>query len=954
MTLQNISAPVLALLLVLSLSVPSVMPIVAFAQEVQQTAQPDVGETGESGEPGTDGGVQTPPEEGDGSGGASSDTPTTVNTGDATSGTDAGNTTNTNIVTTEPDWSHPETLTGWAKWKYYMCEKYPEGHYKRPRNCPVIQTVVTTDNDAVIDAAATSTATTGENTVEGGDGGAVINTGDATAFGNAINVANSNIINSSGMLLFLNLLFGQAFDMRTLDLNYFFGGSNAVAGCSLTGCGSDLVVNADNTAVVTNSLVVRAVTGDNEGTATGDVQVNTGNAYAAGNAVNLINTNIIDSNYLLVTLNSFGDMASDLILPGADFFSKLLALQQQMAGGLTVNANNTATVTDSTAATADSGANAASTEEGNATIDSGNAISSATAINQVNTNLVGGTQIFMLFRVWGDWSGSIQGLPEGMMWEETPFGIVLKNSDGTPASTGALKGACTLACGSDLTVNATNTATLGNNVNVFALTGDNRAYSASGTAGIATGNAFAAANSVNMVNTNLIGQNWMFMIFNIFGNFSGNIAFGRPDLWVGASAETTNPTLPGSPVTYHFTVSNKGDSDATHVRLKAKFDKALLRFSDGSATEEGMYWDLGTIRRGETREFTYRATAGRLPDGVSAAVPMEATVVSNESDNNTVDNTEKIDLVISNPSTIVSRGVTAGGYEPKISIQKSANVTATTTPALVDYTVIVKNDGGDAYNVNIIDTLRGPEGRFIGDQRWNLGRVKPNEEIKITYTVKFGRTIKPGTYTNTIRLTGMKNLSIGMEDMVTTHSIDILPPGEVLGAAAAVPEPKVCTPYLTEFIRPGVANSALQVQKLQVFLKEKEGETGLEATGEYDASTIEAVKRFQMKHRDRILTPWGKTAPTAAVYLTTQKTINEIQCNGSVDFSLKPDQLQEIGSFKAAPKPVSKAVSPKRTSSVAAVTPVVPIISITPDVAPVSATDIIQKSFKNLSSWFQR
>ena len=51
-------------------------------------------------------------------------------------------------------------------------------------------------------------ALTGENNADGGEGLATVVTGDAVATANVINVINTNIFNSEGLILFLNQLFG--------------------------------------------------------------------------------------------------------------------------------------------------------------------------------------------------------------------------------------------------------------------------------------------------------------------------------------------------------------------------------------------------------------------------------------------------------------------------------------------------------------------------------------------------------------------------------------------------------------------------------------------------------------------------------------------------------------------------------------------------------------------------
>ena len=60
-------------------------------------------------------------------------------------------------------------------------------------------------------------------------------------------------------------------------------------------------------------------------------------------------------------------------------------------------------------------------------------------------------------------------------------------------------------------------------------------------ASINTGNANAVTNLINILNSNVSDTNWLLGMINIFGNWQGDLAFGRPDLWVGASVRTDRP-----------------------------------------------------------------------------------------------------------------------------------------------------------------------------------------------------------------------------------------------------------------------------------------------------------------------------------------------------------------------------------------------------------------------------
>ncbi len=82
--------------------------------------------------------------------------------------------------------------------------------------------------------------------------------------------------------------------------------------------------------------------------------------------------------------------------------------------------------------------------------------------------------------------------------------------------------------------------------------------------------------------------------------------------------------------------------------------------------------------------------------------------------------------------------------------------------------------------------------------------------------------------------------------------------------------------YLTEYINYGAENNPEEVERLQVFLNEYLHED-IPVTGYYGDMTLELVNRFQMKHANEILAPWGITEPTGYVYKTTRRKINDIK-----------------------------------------------------------------------------
>lgn len=679
-----------------------------------------------------------------------------VITGDATGSADVQNTVNENVIAPPADTATASTLSA------------------------------STTNDAVIGTDSSTTAETGGNGSTGG-GGAAVSSGDALASANVINVANTNIFDSEGLLLFLTQLFGSAPDLRTLDLSYFFGSGTTT--CTFVSCGASNTANVidTNAATITNEILVRANTGGNDASSTiGDASVGSGNAYAAANLVNLVNSNIIDSKYLLVSFTNFGDLYGDITLPDADFFRSLFAQGAAFSGdanAASLATDNAVSIGGTTTAQAQSGDNLASTTA-TSTVSTGPAYAAASTFTQANTTAVGGTSVYLLFRVWGDWTGSVQGLPDGLSWQQTPSGIVISGEN-------AGAGPATLLGGSSnaLAATTTNAASLTNNVHVYALTGSNRATSESGAASVTSGAAYAAANVVNMVNTTILGRNWIFAIFNIFGDWHGNISFGKPDLWLGASAEAASLVQPGNEVTYRFTLANKGDADATDAKLSLAYDPRGLTFlegTDGAEASDGLRTiALGTLRRGETRDITLRATMHKiLRDGVSP-VSLEATLTSAQTDNDPADNTDSLTVPVGDPPPLVG-GIGPGRWaiDPKVTVEKKGSVRATVGSTTVDYTVTVRNaeDAGPAFLGTLSDELVGPDGEKVFARTWKLGTIEPGDELRLTYTVALGSSTPLGSYSGTALVKARKKnpvdlYAVDMPAVDASSTLDVVPRG---------------------------------------------------------------------------------------------------------------------------------------------------------------------------------
>src|SRR3989344_3123709 len=548
-------------------------------------------------------------------------------------------------------------------------------------------TTIDLGNTLNASSTATSTAETGDNAANDPDG-VLIDTGRADAFGYLISLFNVAVTNSHGSILFLRNPLGSALDFtqRIMDIfSNITGGTNGA--CSFLGCSlADAAFN-----IFTDNAV---------------------------GIVNFGNLHIVDSRYLVILMNNAGNLNCNILLPEGDFF-KRLSSGAALPRGSSLDVSNTADIANNATTTAETGANGA-TGENSATIDTGNANAQTSALNFVNQ--IGSPMCFIV-TVGGAWNGDVIQLPEGFSREETSFGEIICGAGGGEDRSSARE---------NFHASTTNYARGLNNAIVEATSGNNTAEGFD--AAIRTGNASAFLQILNVVNQTIIGQDWIFALFTVSGDWNGNLVFG---------------TVPGE------------------------------------------------------------------PDVLEQLIEQYVTA---------------------------HQGGAQGGYEPDITFTKNASVLKTTSPATVDYEIIVDNKGGPARQVVVEDTLTAPDGRTLGNPRWNLGPLAQNEKVTITYTVQFDGELAPGYYANTAVMGGQKNMAIGLDSMTASDVVEILPRGEVLGVAAA-PQ---CEPLLTKYIRPGRPNNPAQVQLLQSFLNSSEGEE-LEPTGIYDAATIAAVNRFQMK-----------------------------------------------------------------------------------------------------------
>lgn len=283
-------------------------------------------------------------------------------------------------------------------------------------------------------------------------------------------------------------------------------------------CEGDVEVETNNQADVDADTTADANTGINDQTDTqGDATMTTGDAGAGATTDNTVNTNVT----LLDTDAGSNTLADSLEASGSA--EEATASAEAESNGSTletsVTNSNQADVDSDTLAAANTGENQQTNTGGNTLMSTGDATASANSLNIVNTNITSSNIQFLLLDIYAE--------NADINLYEAWINLNLEDIEFDE------NGVFNLANGVDLrimTVENESSATLIADTVAVANTGGNLQNSTGGDVSMTTGEAWAIANSVAFVNTNIIGTNILFGIINIFGSFSGNLILPNPSL----------------------------------------------------------------------------------------------------------------------------------------------------------------------------------------------------------------------------------------------------------------------------------------------------------------------------------------------------------------------------------------------------------------------------------------
>jgi len=192
--------------------------------------------------------------------------------------------------------------------------------------------VFSNNNSASVTDTVQTNANTGYDSQSGNKGDNSIQTGNATAQSNDFTLANLNVQKNNWFFLMVNRLgswTGQIIGWTTSSSSesqiqpsqiYQFGlnpSSSIVDNSSNEE--SNLTFQNENKAKVTNNIQTTADTGNNSaGNNQGDSNIQTGNALAAANVLNLINLNILGGHWFMGVVNVLNDWTGNIVFAYPD------------------------------------------------------------------------------------------------------------------------------------------------------------------------------------------------------------------------------------------------------------------------------------------------------------------------------------------------------------------------------------------------------------------------------------------------------------------------------------------------------------------------------------------------------------------------------------------------------------------------------------------------------------
>ena len=296
-------------------------------------------------------------------------------------------------------------------------------------------------------------------------------------------------------------------------------------------------------------------------------------------------------------------------------------------------------------------------------------------------------------------------------------------------------------CGVSTTIN--NTATVNNNLSSTADTGNNSIV-ASGSATIVTGNAQSAVNTLNIVNTNLLGANAEVLYINDLGTWNGNfIGWGNFAATSGGGSlvlYSLTPGAGGSPTDLTQAGITNTAFVTNNVSSLALSGGNSINGGNSSITTGNAFSAISLMNFINTNFinsfgfFGFINIFGNWTGNIGGASQFAALNAANS------DTSPSSDSGTGNANTTQDQG-------GQLSIDNTNNVGLYALPGdTVTFFMTIKNSGtGKVYGTKLNLTLMH-NGQALGTASFALGDIAGGQSGKVTTGIVLPKNTLPGYY----------------------------------------------------------------------------------------------------------------------------------------------------------------------------------------------------------------
>lgn len=476
----------------------------------------------------------------------------------------------------------------------------------------------------------------------------IIETSTASASVNLLNLLNTDVSSSESEFLLVNLTDEEKEEIKLDESD--LAEDKEIAEVKVVISENQEQINLENNIEVlvsTGQNQIKGVEGEKE------VVIKTGEATALANVINIVNTNISNSEFFFEVVNILSPTESDLILSRPEKLESSVIFPQNEGDNGQVEISNNLEVLAVT------GNNEAVNDGGHNIIVTGDAKAQVNIFSLVNLDFWHQDYFSLVINDLGNWTGEVKGelLPE--IIEENVDREIQREENLIEEKKTILK----------------------NNIQVSALTGENQISENQGDVFIQTGEARSLANVFNLVNLNISESRFFIWVVNVLDSWSGDIIFAysgaeipeekekengaggvisaetkeeevnqkQPKLEISVKDNVGEFVYPGDTITFEIIVRNIGEAPSYNTRLTQKlFSEA---FGDFGTAE----FELGTIETGKSGRLSFGLKLidnGELFPGlyetrtiVKGFAPNGSEVVSNEVKTSFIIKAKKVSLL---------------------------------------------------------------------------------------------------------------------------------------------------------------------------------------------------------------------------------------------------------------------------------------------------------------------